>query len=150
MSFKIKTARRVEIDKNKLMRSYQQSRALEFVKSLKAQPTRAELALKKSLADARYWFKFQGCFYSPTILFIYDFKLEIHAGKLIIEVDGGYHEAQQQYDAQRTAWMESNRNCVVIRFSNDEILNDLPNVMRKIDSFNPRRIGKHCGKTLRY
>ena len=53
--------------------------------------------------------------------------------KLIIEVDGGYHNEpiQQQDDQMRTDFLE-NKGYTVIRFKNEEISNDLHTVIMKI------------------
>ena len=47
---------------------------------------------------------------------------------LIIEIDGGYHdtEEQQEKDAIRQEWLEQN-GYTVLRFSNDQILFDTEN-----------------------
>jgi very-short-patch-repair endonuclease len=51
--------------------------------------------------------------------------------KLIIEVDGGQHLEQQEYDVERTAFFES-KGYKVIRFWNHEVMNDLDTVMLAI------------------
>ncbi|MBR4730297.1 MAG: endonuclease domain-containing protein [Prevotella sp.] len=53
---------------------------------------------------------------------------------LIIEVDGGYHSEpkQQENDEDRTEWLESH-GYHVLRFSNEEIMYDLDNVIEKIE-----------------
>ena len=53
--------------------------------------------------------------------------------KLIIEIDGGYHqnENQQYIDAQRTHDLNA-LGFTVIRFTNDEVLSELQNVVEKI------------------
>ena len=53
--------------------------------------------------------------------------------KLIIELDGGYHQLEQQQisDAQRTEWLE-NRGFKVIRFTNEELFNGLDKVLDEI------------------
>ena len=43
--------------------------------------------------------------------------------KLIIELDGEQHAAQQAYDDRRTRWLES-QGFRVIRFWNDDVLYD--------------------------
>ena len=55
---------------------------------------------------------------------------------LIIEVDGGYHSerTQQDSDEVRAAWLES-QGYSVIRFTNEEILQDIENVLKEIESF---------------
>ena len=52
--------------------------------------------------------------------------------KLVIEVDGGQHLEQEEYDAERTAFLES-KGYRVIRFWNGEVMNDIEGVMRAID-----------------
>lgn len=56
--------------------------------------------------------------------------------KLIIEIDGGYHETQlqQREDAIRTAHIEQ-LGYRVIRFTNDEVLNKLPDVLNRIREY---------------
>ena len=53
---------------------------------------------------------------------------------LIIEVDGGYHSEPRQAneDEQRTEWLES-RGYHVLRFTNDEVLYNLDNVLNEIE-----------------
>jgi len=67
----------------------------------------------------------------PMGNFIADFYC--HEKKLIVEVDGGYHnEAEQkEYDAARTQAINE-FSVRVIRFTNEEILNSLPEVLNKI------------------
>ncbi|GEM_PF-397984 len=55
--------------------------------------------------------------------------------KLGIELDGAYHTrtiAQRTEDALRDAYLAQDHNVQVIRFSNDEILTDLPAVLRAL------------------
>ena len=53
--------------------------------------------------------------------------------KLVIEVDGGYHNEpiQQQNDQMRTEFMER-KGYTVIRFKNEEISNNLQEVIMRI------------------
>ena len=55
------------------------------------------------------------------------------SSKLIVELDGDYHQAEQQQviDAQRTEWLES-RGFKVIRFTNEELFNGIDTVLDKI------------------
>jgi len=138
----MKSVRRIEIDENKLKRRFQQKRAKKFIETLRRKITKVESVLLAALIDAGYWVKFQSVFYSPDVLFIPDFRLALHQHKLIIEVDGKQHDYQQDYDARRTKWMEKNRNCIVIRFTNEEVLQNLPMVMDKIAVLNPKKRGK--------
>ncbi len=61
--------------------------------------------------------------------FIVDFYN--HQNGLIIEVDGGVHLQQQEYDAARTEWLDAHGH-VMIRFMNDEVLSHLEEVLKKI------------------
>jgi len=51
--------------------------------------------------------------------------------RLIIEVDGGHHSEQQDYDSQRTAWLES-QGFRVLRFWNNQVLNEATAVVDAI------------------
>ena len=54
--------------------------------------------------------------------------------KLVIEVDGGYHNEplQQQNDQMRTGFLESKGYDAVIRFKNEEISSDFHTVITRI------------------
>ena len=51
--------------------------------------------------------------------------------KLIIEVDGGQHAGQEEYDRQRTKDLEE-MGFKVIRFWNNQVMNELPGVILAI------------------
>jgi very-short-patch-repair endonuclease len=72
-----------------------------------------------------------------------------HAFSLIIEIDGDIHKQQVEYDAERDAHLIS-RGFNVLRFKNDEVVNNLPDVLEKIliacqPSDSPSRFGKGTG-----
>jgi very-short-patch-repair endonuclease len=54
-----------------------------------------------------------------------------HQHELIVEVDGGIHERQQEYDADREEYLIA-LGLRIIRFTNDEITKDLKGVLQKI------------------
>ena len=58
------------------------------------------------------------------------------SSKLIIELDGGYHQLPQQKtnDDLRTGWLES-RGYTVLRFTNEELFNGIDNVLDKIREY---------------
>ena len=58
--------------------------------------------------------------------------------KLIIEIDGGVHETQKNYDKIRTEILDLQKKIKVIRFKNDEVLYNIENVLFKL-----RTIIKH-------
>ena len=108
---------------------------VESVESLK---TNARL-LRKNLTDAerRLWseirlrqaggFKFRRQF--PIGRYIVDFACSER--KLVVEVDGGQHAEQENYDADRTKWLES-QGFRVLRFWNNEIQTNLEGVKESI------------------
>ena len=53
--------------------------------------------------------------------------------RLCIEVDGGIHERQIEYDAERTRVLTT-LGIAVIRVRNHEVLGDLPGVLAKIEA----------------
>lgn len=70
----------------------------------------------------------------PLSEFIADFYC--HTAKLVIEVDGGIHKLyrQKEYDIKRSE--ELNRfGITVIRFTNEEIENDINTVLKRICTF---------------
>ncbi len=95
---------------------------------LRRQSTDAEKFLWHYLRDRRLGgFKFRR--QVPIEPYIVDFLcLE---SRLIIEVDGGQHDEQQQYDLQRTGYL-ANKGYRVIRFWNNQVLNDTDEVLEKI------------------
>jgi very-short-patch-repair endonuclease len=51
--------------------------------------------------------------------------------RLIIEIDGGQHNAQDDYDAERSAWIENQGFCV-LRFWNDQVFREIEAVKEVI------------------
>jgi very-short-patch-repair endonuclease len=65
----------------------------------------------------------------PVLDYVLDFvALEI---KLVVEVDGGQHAEQTNYDQQRTADLEA-AGFKVLRFWNNEVLNEIEPVVEVI------------------
>lgn len=54
-----------------------------------------------------------------------------HQFELIIEIDGGIHELQKEYDVEREAYLIA-RGFLIIRFKNEEVFKNLPDVLKKI------------------
>jgi len=65
----------------------------------------------------------------PVGPFILDFYCP--ARKLVVEVDGGVHDGQAEYDAARTQQL-NDYGYQVLRFRNDEVLNDLDSVLERV------------------
>jgi len=103
----------------------------EFAKRNRLNPTEAEEFLWNQLsADKLKGVRFKR--QHPTLYFIADFYC--HQAKLIIEVDGGYHKipSQYEYDCNRDKDLEE-LGLKVIRFTNEEVLSDIENVLKRIE-----------------
>ena len=87
--------------------------------------------------EKRLWFKLRNrkvanCKFRrqhPIDIFIADFYC--HEKKLVVEIDGEIHNSQKEYDLGRTAEME-NYGIKVLRFTNNEVENDISKVIEKI------------------
>ena len=64
--------------------------------------------------------------------FIVDFYC--HRAALVIEVDGDVHDLQKQEDARREKVLLE-MGLKVVRFKNDEVVRELPEVVEKIKEF---------------
>ena len=67
----------------------------------------------------------------PIDIFIVDFYCHEH--KLVIEIDSGIHQNmdQKEYDKGRSYELEKH-GLKIIRFTNDQIIYDLPGVLQEI------------------
>ncbi len=104
-----------------------------FAKILRNNMTSAETKLWEFLKNKQLGgFKFRR--QHPIHLFIADFYC--HELRLIIELDGEYHndKAQKLKDKERTDLLKS-QNVSIIRFKNEEIENDIQKVLAEIKSF---------------
>ena len=112
----------------------------KLTRELRNNPTEAEAFLWRSLKKRnRSGFRFLRQF--PLIVRVDQRKTEFYIAdfycsqaKLVVEVDGGYHDKpdQKEDDAQR------DRICVqmgltVLRFKNEEVMNEVIKVLKKID-----------------
>lgn len=97
-------------------------------------------SLRKDMTDAerRIWFALRDRRFSnwkfrrqvPFDQYILDFVC--FDAKLVIEVDGGQHDERADYDARRSAHLE-NSGFRVLRFWNNEVLQNLDGVLTMID-----------------
>lgn len=103
----------------------------EKAKEMRTHPTEAEAVLRDCVRANSLGHKF---LYQYIIgQFIVDFLCP--DCKLIIEVDGGYHsEPEQQYDDELRTQMLEELGYRVIRFTNEQVLFDIDNVLNKIKS----------------
>ncbi len=110
----------------------------QFAKRMRYEPTAAEAALWEVLSGKKLGTKFRR--QHPFGRFILDFYC--HEKKLAIEIDGGYHldEAQQEYDALRTEYLRE-LGVREIRFTNEDVLRKMDEVLAKIKKEMHRPIG---------
>jgi very-short-patch-repair endonuclease len=117
------------VDREKRMRDT--SPAIEgAARRLRKEMTPAEQRLWKALRNYqqdRFYFRRQ----HPIGRFVTDFCCT--SRMLCVEVDGGIHDEQQERDAERTAYLEA-KGYRVLRFRNEEVLNALHLVVRKIQA----------------
>ena len=109
-------------------------------RELRNNPTQAEAFLWRSLRKRnRSGFKFLRQF--PLIVRTVQGKTEFYiadfycaSAKLIVEVDGGYHDTpiQKEDDALRDR-ICTQLGLTVLRFKNEEVLNEVSKVLKKID-----------------
>lgn len=97
-------------------------------KTLRANQTDAEQRLWRHLRAHRFMglkFKRQ----KPLGRYIVDFVCAER--RLVIEIDGGQHAEQVEYDRQRDAWLR-NQGYTVLRFWNNEVLQRVEDVLEQV------------------
>ena len=100
----------------------------ERARALRSQQTDAEQCLWYCLRAGRFMgikFKRQ----KPMGNYIVDFVAPSH--KLIIELDGGQHAEQQEYDRGRDTWLR-NQGYTVVRFWNHQVLTETQAVLESV------------------
>ena len=103
---------------------------LERAQEMRKNPTKAEALLWEALRNRNLNSKFRR--QHPISRYIVDFVcLE---KELIVEVDGEIHQYQLNEDAERQLLLEQKKGYTVIRFTNDEVLNNIDEVISKIET----------------
>jgi len=111
--------------------------AREFCRTLRKNQTHAEQILweklrNRNFADQKFLRQHPIFFIDPSgkeCFYIADFYC--HDCRLVIELDGRNHFYQQDQDQERTNVIEQ-MGCTVIRFRNEEIEMELPNVLERL------------------
>jgi very-short-patch-repair endonuclease len=116
----------------------QQIRGLKYSRGMKRRPTKSEALLASALERHGIAFKQQAFFFTEHTLFIPDFRIPCKHYKLVVEVDGKNHNSRKHYDDERTRWLEKNRNCRVIRFTNEAVIADVESVITEIKTHHPK------------
>jgi very-short-patch-repair endonuclease len=95
---------------------------------MRVEPTPAEAALWEHLRDRRLaGFKFRRQYALDG--FILDFYCA--EAKLVVELDGASHVGRENYDRDRTIWLEVS-GLEVIRFPNQSIFDNIEKVLSSI------------------
>jgi very-short-patch-repair endonuclease len=114
----------------------------QFARDQRKAPTKAEDALWQILRGRN----FHGLKFRRRVpLLSYTIDFLCFDLKLIVERDGAGHSARQEYDAIRTRDIEA-QGFRVIRFSNDQALNDRQAVLDAIGGF--ERTARHSPPPL--
>ncbi len=103
--------------------------SFENAKQMRKEPTQAEKVLWSALQNKKLGYKFRR--QHPVENYIADFAcLDVW---LLVEADGGYHSSAEQQKADRQR-EEDLRNIgfTILRFTNEEVLNNLEQVTKKI------------------
>lgn len=104
------------------------ARQLERAKELRREMTPAEKILWKHLKANRL----NGLhFRRQQIIHGYFADFLCHQHDLIVEVDGGIHDLQQEYDAEGEEYLRS-LGFRIIRFRNEEVTKNLEGVLQRI------------------
>ncbi len=109
------------------------SHVFEKARELHASMTETEQILWEHLKKSKLkGFKFRR--QHPVSEFIADFYC--HRAKLVVEVDGGIHELgrQKYYDIRRSEVL-NRLGITVIRFSNEQVKEDVEGVVKRIASW---------------
>lgn len=101
---------------------------LNRAKQMRKNPTEAELILWQKLRDRKLDVKFRR--QHPIDNYIVDFVSLTK--KLIVEIDGEIHNFQKEEDEQRQLKLEAKLGYRVLRFSNEEVLRDVNEVVQNI------------------
>lgn len=96
-------------------------------KELRKHMTPTERILWSKISNKKLGVKFRR--QHPIKNYIVDFYC--HTSKIVIEIDGKIHDYQKEYDSGRQAEIEQ-FGIKVLRFTNQEIYEDIPSVINKI------------------
>ena len=108
----------------------------QHAKALRNNPTDAERHLWRHLRNSQV---LKSKFRRQEVLGNYIVDFVCLAPKLIVELDGGQHLEQRRYDKERSHYL-TELGYEVIRFWNDEVLNQTEAVLAKIYAHLKNRI----------
>lgn len=108
------------------------SRLKEFAKTNRTNQTEAELVFWNLAKSSGLGEKCRRQYVIGRYIVDFFFRKSM----LIVELDGGYHNEpeQKKFDINRQEWL-CQMGYKVIRFTNDEVLCDVNNVIKKVKQF---------------
>ena len=108
----------------------------QHVEEMKLQRAK-ELRKEMTPAEARLWAALRGNklggnhFRRQQVIAGFSVDFYCHTPRLVVEVDGGVHEEQQEYDAERDRVLTAH-GLRILRFSNEEVHTNLAGVLLRI------------------
>ncbi len=116
------------------------SSIIELCRELRRRETAAEKALwialrNRNLSKHKFLRQYPICItstFGKNLYYIPDFYC--HKAKLVIEADGPIHLLQKDYDKNRDEVLNA-LGLRIVRFTNDEILNDIEQVINSIQKY---------------
>lgn len=123
-------------------RKINQIKGSKYRNGLEKRATKHELIFKEALIDCGIKFQFQKLYYSQFAVYILDFYLKTDCGRYSIEIDGKTHDElkQKEYDKKRSNWMLVKRKTKTIRFTNEQVENDLKGCITQVLLLGPQKI----------
>jgi len=114
--------------------------AIYLARKLRKNQTKAEMVFWQAVRNKKFMnYKFLRQY---PIFYIYEKKEKFfitdfycNSLKLFIEVDGGIHNQQKDYDKIRSELLSIQHDLRIIRFTNDEIIEDINKVLLTLRKF---------------
>lgn len=99
-----------------------------FAKRMRYNPTPAEAALWARIRTKNIdGFKFR----QQSVFFGYIVDFYCASARLVVEVDGSFHDNRKHYDAKRDAKIMT-AGVTILRLTNDEVMHDLDRTIERI------------------
>ena len=110
------------------------SRAYDLIQKATDSEIRLKTALEQK--NIHFYFQFPHSYKGKIAIVDFAFPRANKETRLYVEIDGGYHltDKQKAKDSQRSQWLNEHTGAEIIRFTNEQVLNDLEYVMEKIIS----------------
>lgn len=109
---------------------------------MRKNPTKEEYLFNAALKKAKIKFRHQSLCYSEDFQCIVDFLIKCDGYHIAIEIDGNYHFTQSQIkkDNFRTQWLEEKRGYDMIRFTNEEVNNNITDCLKRLAVYYIRKV----------